>query len=60
MPGRSSAMKEEPAKSGLPPSLLGATGGTKGSAGQDDQATDPITGSRTVLLATTTIAEGAR
>ena len=60
MPGRSSATKEEPAKSGLPPSLLGATGGAKGSAGQDDQATNPITGSRTVSLATTTIAEGAR
>ena len=56
MPGRSSAMKEEPAKSGPPPSLLGATGGT----GQDDQATDPITGSRTVSPATTTVAEGAR
>ena len=48
-------MKEEPAKSGPPPSLLGATGG----ASQDDQATDPIMGSRTVLPATATIAEGA-
>ena len=56
MPGRSSAMKEEPAKSGPPPSLLGATGGT----GQDDQATDPITGSWTVSPATTTVAEGVR
>ena len=56
MPGGSSTMKEEPAKSGPPPSLLGATGGT----GQDDQATDPITGSRTVSPATTTVAEGAR
>ena len=56
MPGRSSTMKEEPAKLGPPPSLLGATG----SAGQDDQATDPITGSQTVLPATTTVAEGAR
>ena len=55
MPGRSSTTKEEPAKSGLPPSLLGATGG----AGQDDQATDPITGSRTVSPATATVAEGA-
>ena len=48
-------MKEEPAKSGPPLSLLGATGG----ADQDDQATDPITGSQTVSPATTTIAEGA-
>ena len=56
MPGGSSATKEEPAKSGHPRSLLGATGGTS----QDDQATDPITGSQTVLPATTTVAEGAR
>ena len=56
MPGRSSATKEEPAKLGPPSSLLGATGGT----GQDDQATDPITGSHTKSPATTTIAEGAR
>ena len=56
MPGGSSTTKEEPAKSGPPPSLLGATGG----AGQDDQATDPITGSRMVSPATATVAEGAR
>ena len=56
MPGRSSTTKEEPAESGPPPPLLAATGGT----GQDDQATDPITGSRTVSPATATIAEGAR
>ena len=55
MPGGSSTMKEEPTKLGPPPSLLGATGG----AGQDDQATDPITGLRTVSPATATIAEGA-
>ena len=60
MPGGSSAMKEEPAKSGPPPSLLGAIGGAEGSAGQDDQATDPITGSRMVSPAIATIAEGAR
>ena len=54
MLGRSSAMKEEPAKPGPPPSLLGATGGT----GQDDQATDPITGSWMVSPATATVAEG--
>ena len=60
MPGRSSAMKEEPTKSGPPPSLLGATGSTGSGASQDDQATDPITGSRTVSPATATVAEGAR
>ena len=56
MPGGSSATKEEPARSGPPPSLLGATGST----GQDDQATNPITGSRSVSPATATIAEGAQ
>ena len=55
MPGRSSAT-EEPTRSGPPPSLLGATG----SASQDDQATDPTTGSRSVSPATATVAEGAR
>ena len=59
MPGGSSAT-EEPARSGPPPSLLGATGGAEGSAGQDDQATDPTTGSRSVSPATATVAEGAR
>ena len=49
-------MKEEPARLGPPPSLLGATGST----GQDDKATDPITGSRSVSPATATVAEGAR
>ena len=48
-------MKEEPARSGSPPSLLGATG----SAGQDDQATDPTMGSQSVSPATATVAEGA-
>ena len=60
MPGGSSATKEEPAKLGPPPSLLGATGSAEGSTSQDDQATDPIMGSWTVSQATTTIAEGAR
>ena len=60
MPGRSSATKEEPAKSGPPPSLLGATGSAKGGTSQDDQATNPITGSRMVSPATATVAEGAR
>ena len=53
-------MKEEPARSGPPPSLLGATGSTKGGAGQDDQATDPNTGSRSISPATATVAERAR
>ena len=53
MPGRSSATKE-PAGSGPPLSLLGVTGG----ASQDDQATDPSTGSWSVSPATATIAEG--
>ena len=56
MPGGSSATKEEPVRSGPPPSLLGATG----SAGQDDQATDPTTGLQLISPATATIAEGAR
>ena len=60
MPGGSSAMKEEPARSGPPLSLLGATGSTEGSACQDDQATDPNTGSQSVLPAPTTVAEGVR
>ena len=51
---------EEPARSGPPPSLLGVTGSTEGSASQDDQATDPTTGSRSVSPATATVAEGAR
>ena len=55
MPGGSSAT-EEPARSGPPLLLLGVTGG----AGQDDQATDPTTGSWSVSPATTTVAEGAR
>ena len=60
MPGGSSTMKEEPARLGSPPSLLGAIGCAKGGTGQDDQATDPNTGSRSVSPAPATIAEGAR
>ena len=55
MPGRSSAMKEEPAKAGPPPSLLGAAGST----GQDDCIVNPTKGSQMVLPATAPIAEGA-
>ena len=60
MPGRSSAAKEEPAKSGRPQSLLRATGSAEDDTGQDDQATNPITGLRTVSPATATVAEGMR
>ena len=56
MPGRSSATKVEPVRSGPPPSLLGVMGGTS----QDDQATDPTAGSWQISPATATIAEGAR
>ena len=59
MPGRSSAT-QEPARSAPPPSLLGATGGTEGGAGQDNQATNPTTGPWSVSPATTTVAEGVR
>ena len=52
-------MKEEPVRLGPPPSLLGATGGAEGGTSQDDQATDPTTGSRLISPATTTVAEGA-
>ena len=58
MPGGSSAT-EEPTRSGPPPSLLGVTGGAEGGTGQEDQATDPTTGSRSVSPATATVAEGA-
>ena len=60
MPGRSSATKEEPIRLGPPLSLLGATGSAEGGTGQDDQATDPTTGSRSISPATATIAEGVR
>ena len=59
MPGGSSATKEEPVRSGPPLSLLGATGGTEGGAGQDDQATDTTAGSWPISPATATVAEGA-
>ena len=58
MPGGSSTT-EEPARSGPPPSLLGAMVGAEGGADQDDQATDPTMGSWSVSPATATVAEGA-
>ena len=58
MPGGSSATKKEPVKVGSPPSLLGAAGGTVGSAGKDDQIVNPVVGSPAVMPANATIAEG--
>ena len=59
-PGGSSAAKEEPAKAGSPPSLLGAEGGAKGGAGQDDHIVSPVMGPLTVLPAPAPVAEGVR
>ena len=59
MPGRSSAVKEEPTKAGSPPSLLGAAGSAKCSAGKDDHTIGPVTGPLTVSPAPTPVAEGA-
>ena len=60
MPGRSSAVKEEPVKAGSPPSLLGATGGALGGTGKDDRIIDPTKGSLVTLPAHATVAEGVR
>ena len=57
MPGRSSAVKEEPIKAGSPPSLLGATGSALGGAGKDDRIVDPTEGSLVTLPANATLAE---
>ena len=59
MPGGSSAAKEEPNRAGAPLPLLGATGSTVGSAGQDDLVIDPMMGSLVNTHATVSIAEGA-
>ena len=58
MPGRSSAMKEEPVKVGSPPSLLGAAGSAMGSTGKDNQIIDPIVRSLAASPANATVAEG--
>ena len=42
MPGRSSAAKEEPAKTSSPPPLLGAVGSAEGSTGKDDHIDSPV------------------
>ena len=41
MPGRSSAVKEEPAKTSSPPPLLGAAGSAEGGAGKDNHTDGP-------------------
>ena len=56
MPGRSSAVKEEPTKTSSPPPLLRAVGGTS----KDDHIDSPVTEPPRVLPAPTRVAEGAR
>ena len=58
MPGRSSAVKEEPVKAGSPPSLLGAAGGTLGGTSKDDCIIDPVEGFPVTSPANATVAEG--
>ena len=58
MPGGSSTAKEEPAKASPPPPLLGAMGGTEGSAGPDDHIVSPVMGPPTVSPAPAPVAEG--
>ena len=55
MPGRSSAAKEEPAKTSSPPPLLGAVGGT----GEEDHIDGPVMEPPQVSPAPTPVAEGA-
>ena len=58
MPGKSSAVKEEPVKVGSPPSLLGATGGALGGTSKDDSIVDHAEGSPVTSPANATLAEG--
>ena len=58
MPGGSSAVKQEPAKVGSPPPLLGAAGSTEGGTGQDDHTVSPVMGPLTVSSAPVPVAEG--
>ena len=51
-------MKEEPAKVGSPPSLLGATGGTLGGTSKDDHIVDPAEESPVTSPANATVVEG--
>ena len=60
MPGGSSAVKEEPAKVGSPPSLLGAAGSAEGGTSQDNHIVGPVMGPLTVSPAPTPVAEGTR
>ena len=59
MPGRSSAVKDEPDRAGAPSSLQGAMGSTVGSVSQDDSVTNPVIGSPANLHTMTYVAEGA-
>ena len=60
MPGRSSAVKDDPIIVGSPLSLLGAAGGALGSTSKDDHIVDPIEGSLVTSPANATVAEGVR
>ena len=60
MPGGSSAVKEEPVKLGTPAPLLGAAGGVKAGAGEDDHVDCPELGRPRILPATAPAVEGAR
>ena len=59
MPGRSSTVKEEPAKASSPLPLLGAVGSTKGGAGEDDHIDGPVIETLRVSPAPAPVAEGA-
>ena len=59
MPGGSSTVKEEPAKTSSPLPLLGAAGGAEGGAGKDDHVDSPVMEPLWVLPAPAPVAEGA-
>ena len=56
MPGGSSAVKEEPAKTSSPPPLLGAAGST----GEDNHVDGPVMEPPLVSPAPTPVTEGVR
>ena len=60
MPGGSSAVKEEPAKTSSPLPLLGAAGSTEGGAGEDNHIDSPVMEPPRVLPAPAPVAEGVR
>ena len=59
MPGGSSPVKEEPAKTSSPPPLLGAAGSTEGGTGKDDHIDGPVIEPLRVSPAPAPVAEGA-